>query len=34
VIDHNNLEEFRDPQICHLQCDDLDEDCSVIERWT
>src|SRR6476660_4415171 len=33
MIDHDNLEEFRDPQTYDLECDDFDEDWSFIEQW-
>ena len=33
MIEHDNLEEFRDPQTYDLECDDYDEDCPFIEQW-
>jgi SAM-dependent methyltransferase len=33
MIDHDNLEEFRDPQTYDLVCDDYDEDRPLIEQW-
>jgi len=33
MIDHDNLEEFRDPQIYDLQDEGYDEDCPLTEQW-
>jgi SAM-dependent methyltransferase len=33
VIDHDNLEEFRDPVAYDLECDSYDEDQPFIEQW-
>jgi SAM-dependent methyltransferase len=33
MIEHDNLEEFRDPATYDLECDTFDEDRPVIEQW-
>lgn len=33
MIDHDNLEEFRDPQTYDLECDDFAADIPFIEQW-
>ena len=33
MIDHDNLEEFRDPQTYDLECDEVDEEIPLIEQW-
>ncbi len=33
MIDHDNLEEFRDPLTYDVECDDFDEDRPLIEQW-
>lgn len=33
MIDHDNLEEFRDPVTYDVECDDFDEDRPLIEQW-
>ncbi len=33
MIDHDNLEEFRDPETYDLECDDYTEDCPFLEQW-
>jgi ubiquinone/menaquinone biosynthesis C-methylase UbiE len=33
MLDHDNLEEFRDPQTYDLECDDIDEELLLIEQW-
>ncbi len=33
MIDHDNLEEFRDPQTYDLECDEVDEELPIIEQW-
>jgi SAM-dependent methyltransferase len=33
MIDHDNLEEFRDPQTYDLECDAYDEDRPFVEQW-
>jgi ubiquinone/menaquinone biosynthesis C-methylase UbiE len=33
MIDHDNLDEFRDPQTYDLECDEVDEELPLIEGW-
>ncbi len=33
MIDHDNLEEFRDPQTYDLEVENYDEDRPLIEQW-
>lgn len=33
MIDHDNLDEFRDPQTYDLECDEVDEELQLIEEW-
>ena len=33
MIDHDNLEEFRDPQIYDLEDEGYDEDWLLTEQW-
>src|SRR5579859_2941734 len=33
TIDHDSLEEFRDPQTYDLECDSYDEDCPFVDQW-
>lgn len=33
MLDHDNLEEFRDPQTYDLECDTFDEDWPFLEQW-
>jgi 2-polyprenyl-3-methyl-5-hydroxy-6-metoxy-1,4-benzoquinol methylase len=33
MIDHDNFEEFRDPQTYDLRCDGFVEDCPFVEQW-
>src|SRR5436305_9603913 len=33
MLDHDNLEEFRDPQTYDLECDAFDDDWPFMEQW-
>ena len=33
MIDHDNLDDFRDPETYDVQCDAFDEDIPFIEQW-
>jgi 2-polyprenyl-3-methyl-5-hydroxy-6-metoxy-1,4-benzoquinol methylase len=33
MIDHDNLEEFRDPQTYDLECDAFNEDFPFVDQW-